>query len=101
MQQPKELHKSVPFKLTARYGHNQRTAKDTDFREYHNQKDCKKMIVREYHNQKKCQGYQNQNDYEGLPQLKGIPGDYEPAISLTIVLSGIITIKTTARERSN
>ena len=76
------------------------SAKDTVFREYHNQKDCNKMIAREYHNQKKCQGYQK-NDHKGLPQLKGIPGRDEPPGSLTIVLSGIKTIKTTARERSN
>ena len=59
------------------------------------------MIAREYHTQNKCQGYQNQNDCEGLPKLKGIPRGYEQPGSLTIVLSGIITIKTTARERSN
>ena len=76
------------------------------------------MNLREYHNQKACtiqhdcQGikrnvreYQNQNDCEGLSQLKGIPGSITTKMTAReynkIVLSGIITIKTTAREHSN
>ena len=77
-----------------------------NFREYYNQKDCniqnnclgsttinRNVNVREY---------LNQNDCEGLSQSKGIPGSIKIKMSAReynkIVLSGSITIKTTARD---
>ena len=103
--QLKGLPGSATIKRTAKEYHNQ-----INFREYYNKKDCNiqndcqgvpqstemsmsvstkiKMTARVYHNQKEYQGV-------SVSQIKMTAMEYNK-----IVLSGSITIQTTAREHS-